>query len=251
VKFPNNETIKVFKVKYMMLDILEFDKKATLGKSSNNNDYYKEDNTTTYGAGTYARPLSLTYDRESKEIIELYLRIISLTKKIEYEDKDLKVKINSIEDKLNLTLKFHESTQKSREQSRRENEINDAISRKNEINTEINKKLKPQESSNQGTSFEITYEVKLKQEAGFFNTISAQKNAIESGKGFLNAMSTSSKKGGYRERSIRIKHNKNSLSNTEAKNYITQNDSDVLKGVAGSSTINILRIKKWNGNNYV
>ena len=64
-------------------------------------------------------------------------------------------------------------------------------------------------------------------------------------------MSTASKKGGFRERSIRIKHNKNSLSNTEAKNYITQNDSDVLKGVAGSSTINILRIKKWNGNNYV
>jgi hypothetical protein len=246
-KFPNNKTIKVLRVKNWMLDIFEFDKKATLGKSSNGNEYYKEDNTTIYGAGVFARPLDLTYDHVSKETIELKLRIINLTKKVDFDDTDLKGKINSIEEKLSLTLKFHQDTQKEREKNRREEKIAQEV----KPSQVIKEKLETKVNSNQGSSFEITYEVKLKQEAGFFNTLSAQKNAIEGGKGFLNAISTSSKKGGFRERSIKINHNKNSLSNTEAKNYIAQNDSDVAKGVAGSSTINIIRIKKWNGNNYV
>lgn len=246
-KFPNNETIKVLYIKNIMLDIFYFDKKATLGKSNNGNEYYKEDNTITCGAGIFARSLSLTYDYESKEIIESNLKIINLTKKVDFDDQDLKGKINSIEEKLNLTLKIYEDTQKEREKNRRVEKIAQEV-KPTQI---IKEKLETIVNSNQGNSFEIIYEVKLKQEAGFFNTLSAQRNAIESGKGFLNAMSTSSKKGGFRERSIKINHNKNSLSNTEAKNFIAQNDSDVAKGVAGSSTINIISIKKWNGNNYV
>lgn len=110
----------------------------------------------------------------------------------------------------------------------------------------VKKENSPQ-NKNQICSFVITYEVKLKQEAGFFNTLSAQKNAIESGKGFWSSVSMSSKKGGYREKTLKINHNSNSLSNSEAKNYISKNDQDVRKGVAGSSTINIISIKKWNG----
>jgi hypothetical protein len=244
--FPKNETIKVLWVNNIMLDVFEFDKKATLGKSTNDNEYYKEDNSITYGAGIFARPLSLTYDYESKEIIESKLRLINLTKKVDFDDKDLKGKINSIEEKLKLTLKFYEDTQKEKEKNRREEKIAQEI----KPTQVIKEKLETKINSNQGSSFEITYEVKLKQEAGFFNTISAHKQAIESGKGFLNAMSTSSKKGGFRERTIQIKHDKNSLSNTEAKNYVLKKDTDVKKGIAGSSTISIISIKKWNGHNY-
>jgi hypothetical protein len=106
------------------------------------------------------------------------------------------------------------------------------------------------QNKTQGCSYKITYEVKLKKEAGFFNTLSATKNAIKNGKGFLSAVSITSDKGGFRERSITVSHDKNSLSNSEAKNYISKNDQDIRKGVAGSSTINIISIKKWNGYNY-
>ena len=240
VQFPNNETIKVLMVKRIMLDVFDFDKKATLEENNGSYyyKYYKEDNSS---------QLDLTYHYLGKEIIELKLKSINQTKELDFDDQDLKGKIKSIEEKLNLTLEIYEYRDKLRMKNRREEEISQEV----KSTQVIKEKSETKVNSNQGCSFEITYEVKLKQEAGFFNRISAQKNAIESGKGLLNAMSTSYKKGGYRERSINLNHNKNSLSNTEAKNYIAQNDSDVVKGVAGSSTINIIRIKKWNGNNYV
>ena len=239
VQFSNNETIKVLMVKRIMLNV-DFDKKATLEENNGRYyyKYYKEDNSS---------QLDLTNTYLGKEIIELGLKSINQTKKIDFDDQDLKGKIKSIEEKLNLTLEIYEYRHKLRMKNLREEEISQEV----KSTQVIKEKSETKVNSNQGCSFEITYEVKLKQEAGFFNTISAQKNAIESGKGLLNAMSTSSKKGGYRERSINLNHNKNSLSNTEAKNYIAQNDSDVVKGVAGSSTINIIRIKKWNGNSYV
>jgi len=93
-------------------------------------------------------------------------------------------------------------------------------------------------------SFEITYLVKLKQDASFGNSLMATLEAQKQGRGFLDSITTANDKGGLRERSINVTHDTIALSTAAAKKYVAQFDRDIQKGVAGSSTIKIIRIDK-------
>jgi hypothetical protein len=106
--------------------------------------------------------------------------------------------------------------------------------------------LRSEDKTNSTFNFNIKYSVKLKEDPGFFNTFNAQMNKAKSGGGFMDLLNVGDNKGGYREKVIRVTHSKNSLSLGDAKKYVIKNDYDVIKGVAGTSTIEIISIKLEN-----
>ena len=103
------------------------------------------------------------------------------------------------------------------------------------------KKVEEAEEKSKTRYFEITYNIKLKED----------KNQTTYASGFFDAMlnggmSKTEKthgKGQLIQRTIRVSHEGQTLSDSSAKNYIVQKDADVKSGKAGTSTITIIKIK--------
>jgi hypothetical protein len=93
------------------------------------------------------------------------------------------------------------------------------------------KESKAEPSKNKSNHrFEINYRIKLKEEASMFNT-----------QNFSDIFNND--KGDFRKRTINVVHNDISMSDSKAKSYVIENDKDVKKGIAGSSTLVIDSIK--------
>jgi hypothetical protein len=103
------------------------------------------------------------------------------------------------------------------------------------------KKKQEAEEKSKTRYFEITYNIKLKED----------KNQTTYASGFFDAMlnggmSKTEKthgKGQLIQRTIRVSHEGHTLSDSSAKNYVVQKDADVKSGKAGTSTITIIKIK--------
>ena len=103
------------------------------------------------------------------------------------------------------------------------------------------KKKQEAEEKTKSRYFEITYKIKLKEDKHQTHVAGGILDFIVMG-----GMSKTEKthgKGQLIQRTIRVSHEGQTLSDSSAKNYILQNDPDVRTGKAGSSTIMIIKIK--------
>ena len=107
--------------------------------------------------------------------------------------------------------------------------------------SEEKKKKQELEEKSKSRYFSIQYSIKLKEDKHQTFHADGFLDAIISG-GWSKTEKTHGK-GQLIQRTIRVYHEGQSLSNSSAKNYIMRKDADVLSGMAGSSTIIIIKIK--------
>jgi hypothetical protein len=103
------------------------------------------------------------------------------------------------------------------------------------------KKKQEAEEKTKSRYFEITYKIKLKEDKHQTHVAGGILDFIVMG-----GMSKTEKthgKGQLIQRTIRVSHEGQTLSDSSAKNYILQKDADVKSGKAGTSTITIIKIK--------
>ena len=94
--------------------------------------------------------------------------------------------------------------------------------------------------------FEISYTVKLKEAKSEIVHLGFMDSLLIKGEiGPTEHKVKTHDKGQLVKRSLKVKHEGNSLSNSAAKEFVIKNDKDVKSGAAGSSTIEIINIKVW------
>ena len=89
-------------------------------------------------------------------------------------------------------------------------------------------------------TFEIKYSIKFKEDKTQTTYASGVFDAMLNG-GWSRTEKTNSK-GSLKTKTLKVKHDGSSLSNSLAIDYIVQKDKDILSGKAGSSTVSIINI---------
>lgn len=202
---------------FYLLRIEKTTNKFRIARPENKKPYFASETFTT---------VDIPINSDYSEIFQIYKGNLEHYKKLDVSNIEKTKRANYLLEMISETQRQWNSWAEYRNRKKEEKQPEEKAKK-------IEKKeSKPEPSKNKSNHrFEINYRIKLKEEASMFNT-----------KNFSDIFNND--KGDFRKRTINVVHNDISMSDSKAKSYVIENDKDVIKGIAGSSTIVVDSIKK-------